>query len=96
VPPAPVVAIEHDQAGFALTRTITVNGEEIAYQSLDVWASLAGYADLPVTTAPVGISAAGLPVGVQIIGPNMEDRTPIAFAKKLAELTGGFESPPNY
>ncbi|MBW2509681.1 MAG: hypothetical protein JRE81_13705 [Deltaproteobacteria bacterium] len=96
VPPAPVVAIEHDQAGFALTRTITVNGEEIAYQSLDVWASVAGYADLPVTTAPLGLSSAGLPVAVQIIGPNMEDRTPIDFAQKLAELTGGFQSPPNY
>ena len=93
-PPAPVVAIEHDQEGISLTRTITVNGEEIEYQSLDVWAALAGYASLPVTTAPVGLSSSGLPVGVQVIGPTMEDRTTIDFATKLAELVGGFRQPP--
>ena len=95
-PPAPVVAIEHDQEGISLTRTITVNGEEIEYQNLDVWPSLAGYASLPVTTAPAGVSSSGLPVGVQIIGPTMEDRTTIDFAAKLAEVVGGFQIPPGY
>lgn len=95
-PVTPVVAIEHDQEGISLTRTIIVNGEEVEYQSLDVWASLAGYATLPVTTAPLGLSSSGLPVAVQIIGPSMEDRSTLDFAAKLGQRIGGFERPPGY
>ena len=89
-----VVAIEHDQLGNSLTRTILVNDEEVEYQSLDVWPSIAGYPILPATTVPVGLSSSGLPVGVQIIGPSMEDRTTLDFAVRLSEVTGGFQAPP--
>jgi amidase len=51
---------------------------------------------LPSTVAPIGRTAGGLPVGVQIVGPYMEDRTPLDFARRLAEVTGGFEIPPGY
>ena len=47
--------------------------------------SLAGIATLPglpSTALPSGLSPDGLPVGVQIVGPWLEDRTPL----KLAEL----------
>jgi amidase len=40
--------------------------------------------------------ADGLPVGVQIIGPYLEDRTTIDFAKKIADVIGGFQPPPQY
>ena len=49
---------------------------------------------LPATAAPVGRAADGLPVGVQIVGPYLEDRTAIDFARKLADVTGGFQAPP--
>ena len=51
---------------------------------------------LPATVAPVGLSKSGLPVGVQIIGARLEDRTTIAFARGLSELVGGFVVPPGY
>ena len=38
----------------------------------------------PATTAPVGLSRSGLPVGLQIVGPYLEDATPIGFARLLA------------
>ena len=56
--------------------------------------SLAGVALLPATVAPVGRTAGGLPVGVQIIGPYLEDRTTIEVARRLAELIVGIEPPP--
>jgi Asp-tRNA(Asn)/Glu-tRNA(Gln) amidotransferase A subunit family amidase len=57
---------------------------------------LNGVALLPSTAAPAGRTAQGLPVGVQIVGPYLGDRTTIAFAGHLAEVIGGFEVPPGY
>ena len=50
----------------------------------------------PATTAPVGLSKSGLPVGLQLIGPYLEDATPIGFAQLLAREIGGFQPPPRY
>jgi amidase len=38
----------------------------------------------------------GLPIGIQAIGPYLEDRTPIRFAGPVAERFGGFQRPPGY
>ena len=51
---------------------------------------------LPATTAPVGLTRAGLPVGIQIIGPYLEDATPIDLAGRLADVLGGFRPPQGY
>jgi amidase len=51
---------------------------------------------LPATVAPIGRTAQGLPVGIQIMGPFLEDATPISIAGLLADLLGGFEPPPGY
>jgi amidase len=50
----------------------------------------------PATTAPAGLSRSGLPVGLQIVGPYLEDATPIAFARFLAQEIGGFQPPKGY
>ncbi len=44
------------------------------------WAGIATVANLPSTAIPLGLTAKGLPVGVQAIGPFLEDKTTIAFA----------------
>jgi amidase len=49
---------------------------------------------LPATVAPVGHSEEDLPIGVQIIGPYLEDRTTIAFAGLIEREFGGFLPPP--
>jgi len=56
-------------------------------------ASLTG---CPATTAPAGLSKSGLPVGIQIAGPYLEDATPIVFAQLLAREIGGFRPPEGY
>jgi amidase len=73
-----------------------VNGETRSYEEQLVWASVVGMAYLPATAAPVGRTAGGLPVGVQIVGPYCEDRTPIDVARRMAEVMGGFEIPPAF
>ena len=94
-PVLPVVAIPHDEREFT-KRTIAVNGRERPYVELVFWAGLTGGVYLPATVAPVGLSRSGLPVGVQIVGPYLEDRTPLRFASLLAHVTGGFEPPPGF
>jgi amidase len=56
-------------------------------------ATLAGQ---PATAFPVGRTRAGLPIGLQAIGPYLEDRTPLRFAALVAEELGGFTRPPGY
>jgi len=51
---------------------------------------------LRAIVAPVGRTKDGPPVGVQIVGPYLEDRTPIDFARRLADVVGGFERPPGF
>jgi len=89
-------AIAHDHSEPQIQRKLIVNGVSRAYQDLFAWVSLATTALLPATTAPIGRTADGLPVGVQIIGPYLEDYTPIDFAGRLADLRGGFERPPGF
>ena len=50
----------------------------------------------PATALPVGRSKEGLPIGVQAIGPYLEDLTPIRFATLLAREIGGFTKPEGY
>ncbi len=92
-PKPPVAAIEHQQVEPQPMRTIDVNGQPRNYMELMGWVSLATLSLYPATAAPVGRTDAGLPVGVQIMGPYLEDRTSIDFAARLGELLGGFEPP---
>jgi amidase len=95
-PVVPTVAIPHNQSEPQFARTIRVNGQERPYLDLIAWAGLIGMVYLPATVAPVGQTAQGLPVGVQIVGPYLEDHTPIDFARRLADVVGGYEIPPGY
>jgi len=45
---------------------------------------------LPATAMPTEGSEKSLPVGVQIIGPFLQNRTPIAFAALIERELGGF------
>jgi amidase len=89
-------AFPHDHAPDMLSRRLEVNGEMRSYGDAMCWAGLIGNVRLPATAVPIGRTKAGLPVGMQIVGPYCEDRTPIDLAKRLATLVGGFVPPPGY
>ena len=95
-PVGPVCAFPHDPSDDLMARTIKVNGEDRWYWEQLGWISLATLAYLPATSAPVGRSRSGLPVGIQIVGGHREDRTCIEFARLLAEVAGGFVPPPGF
>lgn len=91
-----VAAFQHDHTD-KLQRITKFNGQD--QDHLDImapWASLTTISYLPATVAPVGTTSGGLPVGVQIIGPYLEDRTPIHIAKLMEETFGGFTPPPGF
>jgi amidase len=92
-PVSPVAAIQHDQTGDPNTRTITVNGEPRPYVDQSIWTGLAGSSYLPAAVAPVGRTAGGLPVGIQVIAPYLEDRTAIDVARHIERVTGGYSRP---
>jgi amidase len=90
----PVTAIAHDHSEPMPLRTIAVGDQRRPYFDLLAWISPATCALLPATVAPVGLAADGLPVGVQIVGPYLEDRMTIDFARKMSAVVGGFVAPP--
>ena len=95
-PVTPVPAIPHDHRDPMPARTIVVNGAERPYADLFAWISIATFGYLPAASAPVGCTADGLPVGVQIVAPYLEDRTAIDFARRLGDVIGGFHAPPGF
>ena len=92
-PITPTPAFPHNHHPDLLERRIDIDGVE--YPDLDqlVWAGLATMPGLPATAIPAGRSPEGLPVGVQLIGPMFEDRTPLRLAELLEQEIGGFEAP---
>jgi amidase len=81
-----------DDSEFA-GRTLQVNGEMRPYLDNIQWPGLITMALLPSTVIPVGRTRAGLPVGVQIVGPYLEDGTSLAFARAAERALGGFVPP---
>ena len=95
-PVASSAAFPHDHAGERHERMITVNGKRVPCVDQLFWAGYGGMAYLPATVAPAGFTPAGLPVGVQIIGPQYGDRTCIEFARLLEREFRAFVPPPDY
>ncbi|HUK45927.1 MAG TPA: amidase [Gaiellaceae bacterium] len=99
-PAAMVVAFPHDAAdgdgphSTQLARRLIVSGEPRPYFDNFMWPSIATCSNLPATVMPTGRLVDGIPVGVQIIGPHLEDRTPLRFARLVEGELGGFAVPP--
>jgi len=95
MPTAFVPAFPHDNSPIAGRRLATPTGDR-PYEDLLFWIAFATLTGLPATTAPVGLTREGLPVGMQIVGPYLEDATPIDVAARMADVVGGFQAPPGY
>jgi amidase len=86
----------HDHDGTMFSRSIRINGAVADYLEMLKWISPATLCYLPASVAPVGRTREGLPVGMQIVAPYLEDRTAIDFAGRIGEICGGFTPPPGY
>jgi amidase len=92
-PPMPTVAFPHDHSR-PFGRELDVDGAKTPYYDQMAWSAIATLNGLPATVAPIGRSETGLPIGVQIIGNYLEDKTTIAFADLIEREFGGFTPPP--
>ena len=86
-------AFAHDDSPMG-GRLLSVGGRPTPYFDQLAWPGMATFACLPATAAPIGRSPEGLPIGVQIIGGFLEDRTTIGFASLMETEFGGFVPPP--
>ncbi|MYD43191.1 MAG: amidase [Gammaproteobacteria bacterium] len=88
-------AFPHDQRPFH-ERTITVNGAQQAYFLQVFWAGLPTNAYLPSTIVPTGLDDEGMPIGVQVVGPEYGDLTTLGVARGLEQLGFAFTPPAGY
>jgi len=95
-PVAGTAAFPHDQKGERHERTLVVNGKRVPVTDHLFWAGYTGAFYLPSTAAPCGFTPGGLPVGVQIVGPQYGDLTCLAFARLLEREFQAFVPPPGY
>jgi amidase len=79
-------AFPHDHSMPQFARTVDVDGVPHPYLDLWRWIAPAGVGMLPATVVPVGTSEQGLPIGVQIVGPFLHDRTTLRVAGIVSEL----------
>jgi amidase len=91
-PVMPTVAFKHEK-GESNARRLDVDGKSEPYSNNFVWAAPATAAQLPATVAPIGRSDTAMPIGVQIVGPYLEDLTTIQFAQLIERAYGGFVPP---
>ena len=95
-PIMPTPAYPHDHSPEQPKRKIIIDGEDYPYSDQLAWPGVATLPGLPATAVPLGLSRDGLPVGVQIVGPWLEDRTPLKLAELIEREFGGFVPPPMF
>jgi amidase len=95
-PCAASAAWPHDHVGERHERVIPVNGHTVSTIDQRFWAGYSGNFYLPSTVAPLGLTAEGLPLGVQIITREYGDYTSLRFAELLEKEWRGFVAPPGY
>ena len=87
------VAFPHDDSPDR-GRRLAVGGQDTRYWDQLAWPGVALLPLLPSTAIPLGLSKGGLPIGAQIMGAHLEDRTTIHLAGLLEREFGGFRPPP--
>jgi amidase len=73
----------HHLTGPWKDRTLHIDGQATPYGRQVAWPAIASFGCLPATAFPVDFTAGGLPIGLQAIGPFLEDRTTLAFVRLL-------------
>jgi len=95
-PVMPTPAYPHDHSPEQEKRHVDIDGKDYAYPDQLAWPGIATLPGLPATAIPIGLSPEGLPIGVQIVGPWLEDRTPLKLAELIEREFGGFVPPPTF
>ena len=96
-PVTTTAAFKHDHSEPATNRVLTVNGRNhrLFCPAVLGWSGRAVLC-CPATSAPVGFTPEGLPVGLQIIGPEMCDFKTIWVAGQVERLLGVLTGRPTH
>jgi len=73
-----------------------INGAPRPAADTYYWLSIASLPYLPATTIPLGVNAAGLPVGAEVVGPEFGDFRCIQIAHLIEQAFGGCSPPPGF
>ena len=84
------------QTGPLDGRTLSVDDRTVPYAMNMAYPMIPILPGQPATAFPAGLNADGLPLGLQAIGPYLEDRTTLRFAQLLEREWRGFEPPPDF
>ena len=95
-PNAASAAFPHSMPGERWERMIRVNGKPQPATTQMWWAGIAGMCYLPGTAAPIGLSPEGLPLSVQVVGPQHGDLSTIRFAQLIEHSYYAFVPPRGY
>jgi amidase len=100
---APVIGVaafvqqtDATDAVAAMLRTVDLDGQDALIMELTHWAGVFGVLHVPVVVVPAGLTAGGLPVGIQVVAGRYRDRTALAAARAISEVLGPFQAPPGY
>ena len=75
-------------------RSWTIDGREVTYEQAFTSCVIFNLFGNPSVVVPVGRSAEGLPIGVQLVGRPFEDQLVLAVGGKLEEALGPWQAPP--
>ena len=95
-PVSPTPAFPHLHDIPKAEQRLLLDGKPRPMADTYFWIGIAATAYLPATTIPAGRSKEGLPIGLQIVGPEHGDLTCIALARHLEAAHRGFQPPPFY
>ncbi|MFL6689266.1 MAG: amidase family protein [Alphaproteobacteria bacterium] len=94
MPVSPVAPFPHDHSEPFFARQLEVDGKPVSYMTMLAWIALATLLRLPAVAFPAGLSAAGLPIGVQLVAPPHAEVRLFDLAAAAEEVLGGFVPPP--
>jgi len=92
MPPAMTAAFPHCEPGAPLT----VDGKRVPYFGQGAVLAMGNLAGLPALVAPAGQDDDGLPIGVQIVGPQWSEMRLLEICRTLESVQAlpGFQPPP--
>jgi len=96
LPVMTVAAFPHDHDPDMFGRTVVIDGDRRSLVSTIDWLGLIGIVGLPSAVVPIGRTAAGLPVGMQVVAPYLHDRRAVRAARLVETVLGGYQVPPGF
>ena len=95
-PVAAIPAYEHNQEGEGFGRQVKVDGKTRSLVEVTHWVMPFSVLGLPSSVVPIGRTATGLPLGMQVVAPYLHDRRAMRVARMVSEVIGGYVVPPGF